>query len=66
MVSAANSAKKQGIRDEVKNANQRIAEGFRKTSSGTILGGDPTGAQVSEQGTILTNAQQKKSLLGQE
>lgn len=66
MIGAANKARKSGIDQAIANQDKIAKEGFqaRREAAGTILGGSPSGAAVSEQGTVLTKAQEKKSLLG--
>lgn len=65
-VKAANEAQKEGAKAEIAGQQRVTMEGFKKRQQmqGTLLGGSPEARAVSEQGTMLTSAQDKRSLLG--
>lgn len=66
-VQAANRATKKSARDEVANRNRIIQEGAeRRSRANTILGGGALASAqgASQQGTILTSTNEKRSLLG--
>jgi hypothetical protein len=66
MQKAGELARSEGEMLSDKNNSDLLESGYKKRreGQGTILGGENSASSVSKQGTVLTQTQQKPSLLG--
>ena len=64
MISASNKGRRDGQDKGIANQNKLAREGLKRKQEGTILGGSASAQAQSEQGTMLTESNKQRSLLG--